>query len=210
MTGAARCVVSEEVRDTEGKVASRDRGVIGLAKRRAVVRASSLLPPWIGCDNRAQPLDRVMPAVTNAARVAAARMRDLLHSARSVCSARARTPSARSRRTRPPPADGRIGPRRRTCAATPARHGRRASCRRLWPVARMQRVRERVHAEIRAGSSPSLLRKPWTRCPASPTSVRPAIRSVGPGSEAMQSSARRRPAGRGRRSAPKRSRTLLA
>jgi phage/plasmid-like protein (TIGR03299 family) len=41
-----------------------------------------------------------------------------------------------------------------------------------------------THARV----NPSFDRKPWTRCPASPTSVRQATRSVGPGSEAIPSS----------------------
>jgi hypothetical protein len=49
-----------------------------------------------------------------------------------------------------------------------------------------------THARV----NPSFDRKPWTRCPASPTSVRQATRSVGPGSEAIRVARRhRRPRG---------------
>ena len=145
----ARGVVAEEVGHAERQVASRDRRVVGLLERGAVV-GPVRVPVGIRRHLLAQPLDRAVPGLQERARVAAARVRDTLdRDVRLPCPEVERLLRIRPER------DDRLHVVRldRVVELVAPLLLRRVGEQLVGghAPARVERVRERVHAEVRLG-----------------------------------------------------------
>jgi hypothetical protein len=178
-------VVSEPRREPEGQVAGRDGCVVRLLEAAAVVR-NRRVAVAVRRDDSPEGGDGVAPLVQEEGFVVAARVRDL-----DRLDAAGRVPEAKRLLGLVAEGDDRLEPRpndRVVELVAPVAVRRLDAQRfRLVRLAGVQGEGMRVDEDVRSGR-PSFERKPWTRCPASPTSVRQAIRSVGPGSEAIPSS----------------------